>query len=1191
MRQAVYVAVFAALLLPALVWGQWTVYFYRSGDTTAFAFGTDPAATDMFDPGIDMGWPPGWSGFDGYFPIDDSLYPMINHLRRDIRAVADSVYWVFVAEWVGGSASEPETISWNPASMPSAYGTVYFDTIADMSTAVDMGSISSYVFEDYPDTVFFMFIAGVAPTDTTPPYATNWYPPCGSDSVPVDIESLSVDIIDALSGVDESTISVSVNGFDVTMWMTITPIVGGFHVAYFPSDDLPYDADINVVVSAADTLGNSMTESCIFHTEPAPTTAYSITGFVYDTLTFEGIPGATVVDVSLTYAATTDDSGYYEILNVPDGEYIFVATAVGYGADTATIVVSGADVEHDFYLTPAAVTVELYGTVTDSSTGNPIEGAVVEAIWGSGSASDTTGSDGTYSIADVPGGEAVIVTASAEGYYPDTIVGSYATDTEINFALVPVTYRVYGTITLEGETDHSGTTVELSGVGTTTTDSAGYFEFTSVAPGTYGLVASHAGFDTLDTTITVVDADVEVVAELSASAPALLPPRNVTASYDDYAGVIVVEWEPPLEEGLEELAYDDGDIEGYYVPLTDFMFTGMGVLFSVETEMELVSVKLGYVGTVNLQCDITDWAGDGPGSTVYGSETATDYISPADYWVEFDFSDDGVTVAGDFFVMVTPAEGWDSLWPMVDSLGVDTYDDYQWCEAGGSWFTLSDASAGGLSGFVWLVRAYVRTSGGRVVELHPKTMVLPQHVSSGGFASAVPSGRTLRKVRDLRSFDPQWFRYGRVSGLHRALDAMEPMGYRVYRSESEFSSTTDPGVELIHEYTTPETTYYADWDIEPDIEYYYGVTAVYPEGESPLSEVVVGRAIDFRPPARILILDWDHGDSLASAGTEPEEAALYNMMSSVIEDFDPADVYISDQDEWLQHFLLYDPYSYTLNYDYVFLITGNDHRWVLTSSWDTLDFITYVESGGKLFIEGADFAYFMSDFCPHLLELMGVDFVADGDSMEEGNVRYLTTVDPSFFGASEPFDVQYSYRTWPDHYVDEISARPGAQAILRSQPSEPPPVGDGTRVVFFDDITYQTVFSTIYMGAMWGDYPASPGNVFMHILEHLGLPVTKVAEGNPKPQMPALLGCKPNPFNTSTAITFSLPERCRATLEVLDPTGRVVAKLVDEVLAPGLHSVRWNAKDEAGNDLPSGVYTYRLQAAGHTLAGKAVLVK
>jgi 1,4-alpha-glucan branching enzyme len=73
-----------------------------------------------------------------------------------------------------------------------------------------------------------------------------------------------------------------------------------------------------------------------------------------------------------------------------------------------------------------------------------------------------------------------------------------------------------------------------------------------------------------------------------------------------------------------------------------------------------------------------------------------------------------------------------------------------------------------------------------------------------------------------------------------------------------------------------------------------------------------------------------------------------------------------------------------------------------------------------------------------------------------------------------------------------------------------------------------------------------------------------------------LLQNYPNPFNPSTNINYQLPADKYVSLKVFDILGREVATLVNEFKKTGSYSVEWN-----GNNLPSGVYFYRLVASSN----------
>ncbi len=83
----------------------------------------------------------------------------------------------------------------------------------------------------------------------------------------------------------------------------------------------------------------------------------------------------------------------------------------------------------------------------------------------------------------------------------------------------------------------------------------------------------------------------------------------------------------------------------------------------------------------------------------------------------------------------------------------------------------------------------------------------------------------------------------------------------------------------------------------------------------------------------------------------------------------------------------------------------------------------------------------------------------------------------------------------------------------------------------------------------------------------------------------------PNPFNPTTTISFTLPERTFVRVSVYDIAGRLVATLVESTLDEGYREVPWNGKDARGEAVSSGVYFYRLTAGDKTLTKKMVLLK
>ena len=73
----------------------------------------------------------------------------------------------------------------------------------------------------------------------------------------------------------------------------------------------------------------------------------------------------------------------------------------------------------------------------------------------------------------------------------------------------------------------------------------------------------------------------------------------------------------------------------------------------------------------------------------------------------------------------------------------------------------------------------------------------------------------------------------------------------------------------------------------------------------------------------------------------------------------------------------------------------------------------------------------------------------------------------------------------------------------------------------------------------------------------------------------------PNPFNNETTIKYTLSKSCHVSLVIYNILGQKVRTLVTEYQKAGVKTVSWDAKDEKGKDLGSGIYFYQL-STGYT---------
>ncbi|MFN0159265.1 MAG: SdrD B-like domain-containing protein [Bacteroidota bacterium] len=83
----------------------------------------------------------------------------------------------------------------------------------------------------------------------------------------------------------------------------------------------------------------------------------------------------------------------------------------------------------------------------------------------------------------------------------------------------------------------------------------------------------------------------------------------------------------------------------------------------------------------------------------------------------------------------------------------------------------------------------------------------------------------------------------------------------------------------------------------------------------------------------------------------------------------------------------------------------------------------------------------------------------------------------------------------------------------------------------------------------------------------------------------------PNPFNPTTEIYFELPERAATTLKIYNSLGQEIKTLVDGDLEAGVHAMQWDATDNTGRNVSSGVYFYVLRSNDFTSMKKMSLLK
>jgi len=101
-----------------------------------------------------------------------------------------------------------------------------------------------------------------------------------------------------------------------------------------------------------------------------------------------------------------------------------------------------------------------------------------------------------------------------------------------------------------------------------------------------------------------------------------------------------------------------------------------------------------------------------------------------------------------------------------------------------------------------------------------------------------------------------------------------------------------------------------------------------------------------------------------------------------------------------------------------------------------------------------------------------------------------------------------------------------------------------------------------------------------------------IDQGGTIPSVYALNQNYPNPFNPSTQISFDVPKGNEVImLNVYNILGQSITTLANSAMTPGRYTIEWNATDEMGNPVASGIYFYELRSPSFTSRKKMLLIR
>ncbi|MDM7916933.1 MAG: FlgD immunoglobulin-like domain containing protein, partial [Candidatus Eisenbacteria bacterium] len=85
----------------------------------------------------------------------------------------------------------------------------------------------------------------------------------------------------------------------------------------------------------------------------------------------------------------------------------------------------------------------------------------------------------------------------------------------------------------------------------------------------------------------------------------------------------------------------------------------------------------------------------------------------------------------------------------------------------------------------------------------------------------------------------------------------------------------------------------------------------------------------------------------------------------------------------------------------------------------------------------------------------------------------------------------------------------------------------------------------------------------------------------------------PNPFTGITRMAFAVPGPGaeRVDIAIFDASGRQVRNLVHGSLGPGVHESLWDGSNDAGHQVPAGIYLYRVRLGARSEVIRVVYLR
>ena len=278
------------------------------------------------------------------------------------------------------------------------------------------------------------------------------------------------------------------------------------------------------------------------------------------------------------------------------------------------------------------------------------------------------------------------------------------------------------------------------------------------------------------------------------------------------------------------------------------------------------------------------------------------------------------------------------------------------------------------------------------------------------------------------------------------------------------------------------------------------------------------------------------------------------------------------------------------DYQTIFWLLGDESTADETfSSFEQSLVKDYLIQGGKIFISGSEIAWDLDHMGNTADKIFINDYLKTKYDLDDSNsYEVIGNIGSPFSGLTLHYD-NGNYGVYEENYPDAFLCYGGSMPAFN--------YGNGLIAAthFTGTIsTSQNISQVFILGFPFETIYDESERITLagRVLYYFGYDVQlgKMAD-HIKPEEFKIYANYPNPFNPVTKIKYSVPEYSRVRIVIFDMLGRKIKTLIDDNQGPGNHLVEWNATNELGLAVSSGLYFYKTQSGNFMSTNKMCFLK